>query len=185
MNHHRLTALAAAATAVALLAGCNGTTTGIPQPGPQAGGASTTTSTTSATTPTSKAIGPVPVNPTPTPGAMPPNAQALAPQNGYVFIATKSGQTRCQLSADQVGCESAFTNPPQVNGEAANGVWVTSSGKLSWVVGNLGAIPTVTIDYQTYSAVGWVIVATVDGTRFTDAATGHGMVVATSGAQAF
>jgi hypothetical protein len=183
MNHHRLTALASAATAAALLAGCGTTTTGVPQSGPQTG--STSTTATSTTTPTDKAIKPAPINPTPTPGAMPPNAQVLAPQNGYVFIATKSGQTRCQLSTDEVGCESAFTNPPQVNGEAASGVRVSSSGKLSWVVGNLGAIPTTTIDYQTYSAVGWVIVATVDGTRFTNAATGHGMVVSTAGVQAF
>ena len=119
------------------------------------------------------------------PSAAPPTAQALAPQNGYVFIATKSGQTRCQLSKTEVDCESAFTNPPKVNGESANGVRVTTDGKLSWVVGNLGAIPTVTLDYQTYSAVGWTILAGAEGTHFTNAGTGHGMFVSTAGVKAF
>ena len=35
----------------------------------------------------------------------------------------------------------------------------------------------VTIDYRTYSAVGWTIVATTDGTRFTNDRTGHGAFV--------
>ncbi|SEB25051.1 MULTISPECIES: hypothetical protein [unclassified Mycobacterium] len=183
MNHTRLTMSATAALAAALLAGCDSTTTGNPQSGP-AGGLSTATST-STPTPSEKAIRPVPVSPLPAPSAAPPTAQALAPQNGYVFIATKSGQTRCQLSKTEVDCESAFTNPPKVNGESANGVRVTTDGKLSWVVGNLGAIPTVTLDYQTYSAVGWTILAGAEGTRFANAATGHGMFVSTAGVKAF
>ncbi|MUL64196.1 hypothetical protein BOO86_06950 [Mycobacterium sp. CBMA 234] len=177
MNHHRLIALAAAS--VALLAGCDSTITGSPKSG------LTTTSATSTPTPTNKAIKPVPVVPVPVPSAAPPGAQVLAPQNGYVFVATKSGVTRCQLSATEVDCESAFTNAPKVNGETANGVRVTSAGELSWVVGNLGAIPTVTIDYQTYSAVGWIILAGAEGTRFTNVATGHGMFVATQSVKAF
>jgi len=158
-------------------------TPGNPQSGP-AGGLSTATST-STPTPSEKAIRPVPVSPLPAPSAAPPTAQALAPQNGYVFIATKSGQTRCQLSKTEVDCESAFTNPPKVNGESANGVRVTTDGKLSWVVGNLGAIPTVTLDYQTYSAVGRTILAGAEGTHFTNAGTGHGMFVSTAGVKAF
>ncbi len=179
MNHHRLIALVAAP--VALLAGCDGTTPGSPKSG-LPGGESPSASTP---TPSSKAIRPVPVSPIPVPSAVPPTAQALAPQNGYVFIATKSGQTRCQLSKAEVDCESAFTNAPKVNGESANGVRVTAAGELSWVVGNLGAIPTVTIDYQTYSAVGWTILAGAEGTRFTNAGTGHGMFVSTASVKAF
>jgi hypothetical protein len=181
MNHTRLTMSATAVLAAALLAGCDSTTPGNPKSALPSG----ETSATSTPTPSQKAIRPVPVSPIPVPSAVPPTAQALAPQNGYVFIATKSGQTRCQLSKTEVDCESAFTNPPKVNGENANGVRVTADGKLSWVVGNLGAIPTVTLDYQTYSAVGWTILAGAEGTRFTNAGTGHGMFVSTAGVKAF
>jgi hypothetical protein len=182
MNHTRLTMSATAAlAAAALLAGCDSSTPGNPKSALPGG----ETSATSTPTPSTKAIRPVPVSPIPVPTAVPPTAQALAPQNGYVFVATKSGQTRCQLSTAEVDCESAFTNPPKVNGESANGVRVTADGKLSWVVGNLGAIPTVTIDYQTYSAVGWTILAGAEGTRFTNAGTGHGMFVSTAGVKAF
>ena len=49
---------------------------------------------------------------------------------------------------------------------------------MQWVVGNLGDIPTVTIDYQTYSdAAGWTIAANESGTKFTNEHTGHGMFV--------
>ena len=36
---------------------------------------------------------------------------------------------------------------------------VTVNGEVSWLVGNLGDIPVVTLDYRTYSAVGWTIEA--------------------------
>ncbi|OBH08086.1 hypothetical protein A5695_26755 [Mycobacterium sp. E1747] len=114
-----------------------------------------------------------PANPTAPAGAIP-----LPPdQNGYVFIETKSGTTRCQINKDTVGCEAPFTNSPLQDGEHANGVSVDSAGKVQWVLGNLGAIPTVQIDYKTYNAAGWTINATADGTRFTNDHTGHGMFV--------
>ena len=53
------------------------------------------------------------------------------------------------------------------------------------MVGNLGAIPAVTLDYRTYSALGWTIEATRDGTRFTNDRTGHGMFVAVEGVETF
>ncbi len=104
---------------------------------------------------------------------MPPSS------TGYVYIETQSGKTRCQISADTVGCESDFSDPPTVNGEPATGVEVSATGSNRWVVGNLGAMPTTTIGYSTYSAVGWTIEAGNDGTRFTNDATGHGMFVST------
>ncbi len=138
------------------------------------------------TRPTSPTAAP-PKTLTPAPSSTPstPGAQVLTPENGYVFIETKSGRTRCQLNATEVGCEAQFTNPPSLNGMPANGVRVTANGELSWVVGNLGDIPTVTLDYKRYSAVGWTIDAGEDGTRFTNDGTGHGMVVAVDGVQAF
>ncbi len=114
-----------------------------------------------------------PASPTPPAGAVP-----LKPdQNGYVFIETKSGLTRCQINKDSVGCEAPFTHSPLQDGEHANGVSITAGGTVNWVLGNLGAIPTVTIDYKTYAAQGWTIIATPDGTRFTNEHTRHGMFV--------
>jgi hypothetical protein len=102
-----------------------------------------------------------------------------------VFIQTKSGKTRCQLDESEVGCESAFENAPQIEGEPANGVRLSADGHVSWVLGNLGDIPAVTLDYRTYSAMGWSIDATEDGTRFTNDQTGRGMVIGVQGVQGF
>jgi hypothetical protein len=164
--------------AAALLAGCQSTTVGAPQ-----GNGGNPTEPTLPTSQPSR-TSPTP-SPSPSPTPSPPPAQALPPQNGYVFITTKSGQTRCQLSATEVDCEAPFTNAPVVDGVPANGVRVTASGQLGWVSGNLGDIPVVTIDYRTYSAVGWTIVASEDGTRFTNDATRHGMFVAIAKVEAF
>lgn len=138
---------------------------------------------------------PRPTRSTPPPGTPPPappstttrapSGEVLSPQNGYVFIQTKSGKTRCQLDEQEVGCESAFTNAPEVEGEPANGVRLTADGRVSWVLGNLGAIPAVTLDYSTYSALGWTIDATEDGTTFTNDGTGHGMTISTEGVSSF
>ena len=109
----------------------------------------------------------------------------MPPQNGYVFIETKSAKTRCQISAEEVGCESAFTNPPEVDGLPASGVRLTAAGQVQWTDGNLGDIPVETIDYRTYSAEGWTIVAGEDGTRFTNDGTRRGMFISVSGVQVF
>ena len=119
------------------------------------------------------------------PGTAPAGTTPLQPQNGYVFIETKSGKTRCQLSRQDVGCESQFTNAPDVDGLPANGVELSADGEMRWVLGNLGAIPAVTLDYRKYSAVGWTIDASSDGTRITNDRTGHGMVIAVQGVQTF
>jgi hypothetical protein len=115
---------------------------------------------------------------TPASPTLPAGAIPLPPdQNGYVFIETKSGVTRCQINKDSVGCEAPFTDSPLQDGEHANGVHITSGGSVQWILGNLGAIPAVTIDYKTYDAQGWTIVASEAGTRFTNGHTGHGMFV--------
>ncbi|MGX9789323.1 hypothetical protein [Mycobacterium sp. MMS18-G62] len=165
--------------AAALLSGCQSNIEGNPVPSPQ--------SPTEPSFPTSRPSMPTAAPPhTITPTHQPtPGAEVLPPENGYVFIETKSGKTRCQLSTDEVGCESAFTNSPMMNGMHANGVRLSANGEVTWLVGNLGDIPAVTLDYRTYSAVGWTIDAGEDGTRFTNNQTGHGMTVAVDGVQAF
>lgn len=123
---------------------------------------------------------------TTTPSGPSAGGETLAPSSsGYVYIETKSGQTRCQINSESVGCESNFTNPPVVNGEPANGVEVTADGTVRWISGNLGAIPTTTIDYSTYHAVGWTIDASSSGTRFTNDGTSHGMFISTGGVEVF
>jgi hypothetical protein len=125
------------------------------------------------------------LTPAPTSTVAPPGVEVLPPENGYVFIETKSGKTRCQLNEEEVGCEAQFTNSPVLDGMHANGVRLTADGEVSWLVGNLGDIPAVTLDYRTYSAVGWTIEAREDSTRFTNDRTRHGMAVAVDGVQAF
>lgn len=169
----------------AVLAGCSTTVEG----NPVASSASPTepsfpTSRPPTRTPSPTSAPPTPSSVPPSPGQ--PGATTLPPDaSGYVFIETKSGLTRCQISEAEVGCESQFTNSVEVNGMPANGVNVTADGSMSWVVGNLGAIPAVTLDYQTYRALGWTIAASRDGTRFTNDGTGHGMFVNTSGVEVF
>ena len=160
-----------------LIDGCTSTIEGRPIAAPGAGPTEPTFPTPRAMPPSSPppiaSPAPGPASPTSPAGAIP-----LAPdQNGYVFIETKSGVTRCQINKDSVGCEAPFTNSPLQDGEHANGVQITAAGKVQWVLGNLGVIPTVTIDYKTYDALGWTINATTDGTRFTNGHTGHGMFV--------
>ena len=75
-------------------------------------------------------------NPTP-PTTSTPSGPTLDPsESGYVYIQTKSGLTRCQLNTASVGCEAPFENPPELNGEPANGVEVTADGSVRWLVGN-------------------------------------------------
>ena len=166
----------------AAAAGCGSTVDGVatcPGCGPGSEPGFPTTRPTVAP-PTSPAT---PTSPTSAPN---PGGQTLPPSDtGYVYIETKSGQTRCQINSEAVGCESDFENPPVVNGEPANGVEVSASGSVRWIAGNLGAIPTTPLDYTTYHAVGWTIEASDSGTRFTNDGTGHGMFISTQGVEVF
>jgi hypothetical protein len=162
----------------ALLAGCQSGTSGTP--------VTSSESPTEPSFPTSRPTRPTAAPPSPsTPAPSAPGAEVLAPENGYVFIETKSGQTRCQLNEDEVGCEAQFTSSPMRDGVRTNGVRLTADGAVEWIVGNLGDIPVVTLDYRTYRAVGWTIVAAEDGTRFTNDRTGHGMFVSVEKVDAY
>ncbi|MUL85214.1 MULTISPECIES: hypothetical protein [unclassified Mycolicibacterium] len=115
---------------------------------------------------------PPPTRPTP------PTANTLRPTStGMVYITTKSGKTRCQISEFEVDCEAPFTNTPYIDGYRANGVRFTADGRIDWVSGNLGDIPTVTIDYRTYRALNWTIDARFDGTTFTHTGSGRSIFV--------
>jgi hypothetical protein len=160
--------LLACALATALVAGCQTGTQGTPVTGSQS--PTTSKPTAAPPGPTAPSMPRTPISP--------PAAQVLPPDDsGYVFIETKSGQTRCQIDEQSIGCEAPFTNTPLQDGVRANGVDLSADGNVRWIVGNLGDIPTVPIDYRTYSAVGWTVDATSEGTRFTNQRTGHGMFV--------
>ena len=180
MKPHSLLIAALLSSAV-LAAGCSSIIHGKPVATPGTG--TTGTSLPPPPTTTTTTVPPPPAStslpPTTSPGpTAPAGAIPLKPdQNGYVFIETKSGLTRCQISTKSVGCEAPFTNSPLQDGEHANGVSITSTGSVQWVLGNLGAIPTVPIDYKTYAAQGWAIIASSAGTKFTNLQTGHGMFV--------
>ncbi len=173
--------LAAVLAVGAIVTACNTSTPGTPVTSPK--------SPTEPNFPTSRPTAAPPKTLTPAPTSSPtvaaPGAVVLLPENGYVFIETKSGKTRCQLNEEEVGCEAQFTNSPVLDGGHANGVRLTANGEVSWLVGNLGDIPVVTLDYRRYSAVGWTIDAGENGTRFTNDRTGHGMTVSVDGVQAF
>lgn len=115
------------------------------------------------------------------PAAAPPvegTPRKLQPaSSGMVYIATKSGKTRCQLMPLEVDCQSQFTNTPYVGGLRANGIRFNADGSYEWVVGDLGDIPTVSLGYGNYQALAWSIDATSSGTTFTHNGTGRSVFV--------
>lgn len=115
------------------------------------------------------------------PSAAPPTERAprvLQPsRGGMVYVATKSGKTRCQLMPLEIDCQSQFINTPYVGGLRANGIRFNADGSYEWVVGDLGDIPTVTLDYGNYRALVWSIEATSSGTTFTHTGTGRAVFV--------
>lgn len=102
-----------------------------------------------------------------------PNAQ------GYVRVETKVGPIRCSINTELVACQTAADNwPRRPDGQPFHVASINDKGELHWVVADLGALEgRVTLDYQTYSAQGWTIVADADTTTFTNDCTGHGMSV--------
>lgn len=172
--------MAVACLLTTVVAGCSSTVEGVATCPGCGNGTEPAFPTPRPTRPTTAPPTTEPSQPATTTPEQPTGGQTLAPNaNGYVYIETRSGLTRCQISAETVGCESEFTDSPLIDGQNANGVEVSASGSNRWVLGNLGAMPTTTIDYDTYQAVGWTITADSSGTTFSNDDTGHGMFVST------
>lgn len=109
--------------------------------------------------------------PAPSPIPLAPNDQ------GYVRIETKSGSTGCSINRELVACQTSSDNW-RSDGRLYHTASVSSGGEFHWVDADLGELQGhVTLDYQTYSAQGWTIVATSGGTKFTNDHSGHGMSV--------
>lgn len=122
-------------------------------------------------------------------------ATANADQDGQVR--TQSGKLRCIVSANDVShgggplvvCQHADASPFPASPmskeyhEQLNLPFVRGNGALSWDIGNLPGSPEALaddtiLDYgQTYHLNGWTILPDVDGTRFTNDRTGHGMFI--------
>ena len=178
---------AALLATAALTAGCGSTVDGVATcPGCGSGTEPDFPATRPSRPPTSEPPTTTSIAPAPATPERPSGAQTLPPNAaGYVYIETKSGKTRCQISADTVGCESDFSDAPVVDGQPATGVEVSAGGSNRWVLGNLGAMPTTVIGYATYQAAGWTIVSDSTGTTFTNDASGHGMFVSTERVEFF
>ncbi|ADG78079.1 Putative lipoprotein OS=Tsukamurella paurometabola (strain ATCC 8368 / DSM / CCUG 35730 / CIP 100753 / JCM 10117 / KCTC 9821 / NBRC 16120 / NCIMB 702349/ NCTC 13040) OX=521096 GN=Tpau_1452 PE=4 SV=1 [Tsukamurella paurometabola] len=172
----RFYAVAALAVGAVALTGCSSTVSGdaVPEPGTPVTETVTAAPTPSSTAPPSSRATSVPI-------AIPDNG------NGYTFMQTKSGKARCRVSTTGAGCQLEFDKPgPKTEtGDRANGVNVGRDGTLTYVLGDIGVVNPATLDYATYTARGWTIEASFEGTRFTNNGTGHGMFVSTTGARAF
>ena len=98
-------------------------------------------------------------------------------ERGYAYFYTKSGNTYCGVDAEEVRCSAQFTNTPVQGSMHANAVRFNADGTVEYLIADADVRPELTLDYKTYSALGWTIDATTDGTWFTNDQTGHGMFV--------
>src|ERR1700754_2756132 len=111
---------------------------------------------------------------------------AVADPSDFQYVTTESGAVRCVISAEHVGCErtSADGFPGAPKSQSGPGNFniasVEKNGAFHWGEGNIGGVdsPQVTLtNGRTYSFKGWTVLPSVDGTRFTNPASGHGMFV--------
>ena len=112
---------------------------------------------------------------------IPPN------EYGYVVVQTAGGETQCLVDTGYVGCETDGMNWAQhVDGSGPyHGVRINADGTGSWVDGNLGVPEAATLGNRTYRAMGWTIVSSPSGMRFTNDKTGHGGIVSVQKVQTF
>jgi hypothetical protein len=117
-----------------------------------------------------------------------PPATPLTPNDGgYVRVQTKSGATSCSTNKELVACRTGENNwPTGSDGQHYHTASVNANGEFHWVNADLGLLEgKVTMEYQTYTAQGWTIVAGPDATKFTNDRTGHGMSVSTQSVTPF
>lgn len=117
----------------------------------------------------------------PTTPVTPPTGAVELPVNsyGYAAVKTQSGRMQCQIERSRVICDTGEGNWP------ARGVEITPDGSVRFADGNLGDIRPAAMQYRTYTVLGWTIVASSSGTRFTNERTGHGADVSVERVQSF
>lgn len=105
---------------------------------------------------------------------------SLVPNDrGYVRVETKSESIGCSINTELVACQTAADNwPPGPSGRHFHTASVNANGDFNWVEADLGALEgRIVLDFQTYAAQGWTIVADSDATKFSNDRSGHGMSV--------
>ncbi|MGD1257634.1 hypothetical protein ACKUT9_25785 [Mycobacterium seoulense] len=105
---------------------------------------------------------------------------SLTPNDrGYVRVQTKSGSTGCSINTELVACQTSADNwPIGPSGRHFHTASINANGDFNWVEADLGALEgRVTLDFRTYTAQGWTIVADSEATKFTNDRSGHGMSV--------
>ena len=122
-------------------------------------------------------------------------------------VKTQSGRVRCWVAATgsaisltppdggggYVICEAGlggFDSAPTVPGPPyhMNNATVDAAGNFSFLLANMGEASEdqLTLSYgQSYNIQGWTILSGLDGTRFTNDATGRGMFVSIENTYAF
>ena len=131
--------------------------------------------------------------------AVGPPAHATADPASTQYVRTQSGRVRCLIMANYqlqgvqsggpaVACEGDFLQAPA----RGYGAVVSATGAFHWVDGNIGGVAPdfsqtdTTLTYgQSYKILGWTILPSSDGTRFTNNGTGHGMFVSVENVYAF
>jgi hypothetical protein len=101
-------------------------------------------------------------------------------------VNTRTPTMLCEIGSDDadpgigpnVICQGSFVGAPAGDDQA----FVTASGKFSYRSANIGigdnhAPLDTLVPGQTYHIQGWTVVARGDGIRFTNAGTGHGMLI--------
>ena len=100
--------------------------------------------------------------------------------NGAAQVISVSGKTACDVWPDHVDCIVEFDNPPPSKSGPANAVTMTLSGQITYMQADWGARPGTTLNYgTTYTANGWTISASMDGTRFSKGSVSY--LVSTAG----
>lgn len=117
----------------------------------------------------------------------------IATADTYQYVRTVSGAVRCMVSQAEVVCErtsiEGFPQAPSTPGGHFILAHVTSTGSFNWNDGNIGnphPEQDIVLGYgQTYRLIGWTVLPSSDGTRFTNDGTGHGMFVSIDNVSAF
>ena len=100
--------------------------------------------------------------------------------NGAAQVISVSGKTACDVWPDHVDCIVAFDNPPPSKSGPANAVTMTLSGQITYMQADWGARPGTTLNYgTTYTANGWTISPSMDGTRLSKGSVSY--LVSTAG----
>ena len=112
-------------------------------------------------------------------GVTPVDVTTLQPnERGSVYFYTKAQKVFCAVDESSVSCQAKFTNTPLQDGVRTNGVRFTRDGAVDYVIGDADVRPELTLDYTTYRAFGWTIVAADDDSvAFRYNATDHGIYV--------